>query len=160
MKRLMMLGGAPLLAVVMILAALFGLPMGAAADGEPPAGTVQNFETYTLYSQTVITTNSTYYSTGQRLAQWNSGDIFIVADVASGASFTVTAQVSPDNTNYADLDFEYGEADSLETKTYQRLMSADGVEVMRIPMAGEYLRVSIVTTGSVTPTVKVTMRNN
>lgn len=160
MKRLLTILSGPLLALVMVLAALGILPHAVAAVGEPPAGTTASIQTYTLYDTAVITTNGTIYSTGQQFQYWNAADVFVTADVASGGVVTVTAQVSSDNTNYANLDYEYADADEVATRTYQRVLSADGTEVMRIPMAGEYLRVSLATTGTVTPTVQTTMRNN
>lgn len=160
MKRFLTLAGGPVLAIVMVLAALGLLPQGAAAVGEPPAGTTQSIQTYVLYASQVITEDGTIYSDGRQFLFWNAADLFVTADVGSSAVVTVTAQVSPDDTNYADLDYEYVDADELLTQTYQRVLSADGTEVMRLPMAGEYLRVSIETTGTVTPTIQATMRNN
>ena len=148
------------MAMVMAISAGWGLSGPVQADGEPPAGTVQSVQTYTLYPATVITTNATYVSEGMRLEGWNAADVFVVADVGSGAAVTATVQVSPDNTNWATLDYEYADADALNTQSYQRVMSADGTELMRVPMAGEYLRVSLTTSGNVTPTVLATMRNN
>lgn len=160
MKRLLMIAGAPLLALVMVLFVLGMLPQGAAAVGEPPAGTTTNIQTYDLYTTQTITENGTIYSDAQQFSYWNAADIFITADVGSGAIITVTAQVSADGTNFADADYEYADADSLNTQSYQRVLSADGTEYMRLPMAGEYLRVSLTTTGTVTPAIKATLRNN
>lgn len=160
MKRLTAVIGAPLLAVMMLLVALGILPQSAAAVGEPPAGTTQSIQNYTLYAAQVITVNGTIYSDARNFQFWNSADVFVTADVASGGVVTVTAQASADGTNFADADYEYADADSLNTQAYQRVLSADGTDYMRLPMAGQYLRVSIATTGTVTPTIIVTMRNN
>lgn len=160
MQKLKYLGSVALL-VAAIVAGVFGLmPAGAKAIGEPPAGTANSVQSYTLYPSEVITVDGTIYSDAQNLAYWNAAEIFITADVASGALITVTAQVSADGTNFADADYEWGDSDSVNTQAYVRVLSADGTEYMRLPMAGEWLRVSIGTYGTVTPTIMATMRNN
>jgi len=83
----------------------------------------------------------------------------VTADVDSGATLMIAPQVSADGTNYTDADYEYVSS-GIATQTYSRTLSADGTEYLRIPMAGEYLRVKMVTTGTLTVTVKATMRNN
>lgn len=159
MRKLISLGILVLFAVATVVGVMGFAPEGAKAVGEPPAGTTNSIQTYTLYEATAIITDDTYYSDGQQFQHWNAADIFVIADVGTGV-FTVTAQVSPDDENYANLDYEWGDSDSLNTQVYQRVMSADGTEIMRVPMAGEWLRVSIVTSGTVTPTIMATMRNN
>lgn len=157
----------PLLGVALILAALGVLPLVAGAEGEPNAGTTQSIQTVTLYSPGAITTTGTRNSTGQRLQFYNAADVFVNLDMtaALAAIVTVTVQGSPDGTNYADLDYEYVQRVTtattvIATQTYRRVMSAGGTEVIRIPMTGEYLRVSLVSTGTFTPVVKATLRNN
>lgn len=156
----------PLLGTALVLAALLGLPLIAGAEGEPNAGTTQSIQTYTLYNPGIITASGTVNSTGQRLQFYNAADIFITVDMAStyAGVLTVTAQGSPLGTNYADLDYEYSQITSqtttIATQPYRRVMSAAGTEVMRVPMVGEYLRVTVVSTGTFTPTIRATMRNN
>lgn len=162
MERLARILAGPVLAGVIALAGFgfLGLAQLARAVGEPPAGTVQSVQTYTLYDAS-ITQDGTVYSTGQRFQFYNAGDVFItVADLQASGTVTITAQASPDDSNYANLDYEYADADALLTQPYRRVMTADGTEIMRLPMVGEYLRVSIWTSSTVTMTVQATMRNN
>ena len=49
-------------------------------------------------------------------------------------------------------------ASAISTKTQQRSLSANGTTYMSVPLAGEYWRVSVQTTGGVTTTVKATLR--
>jgi hypothetical protein len=43
---------------------------------------------------------------------------------------------------------------------YRLVLSADGSGYTRIPVVGEYLRFKMEYSGTLTPTVKVTLRNN
>ena len=115
-------------------------------------------------------------------------DVFIIADGTGTWSLTATPQLSPDGDNWTGADYEYvangfsqtatttitntdsvtstqvtvselsGTA-TVTTQALSRTMSADGMEYVRVPLAGEYLRVQLAVTGAVTPTVIVTYRN-
>jgi hypothetical protein len=184
MKRLMNISAALLLAVVMIVGVMGLLPEGAAAIGEPPAGTTASIQNYTLVPSTVITEDGTTYSDAQQFLFWNAVDLFVTADLTTSTEITITAQVSADGTNFADATYTYAAETLAETtsvvtstdgltasstvsssstpteQTYQIVLRADGTDYIRLPMAGQYLRVSIEASGDVTPTVIATMRNN
>ena len=119
---------------------------------------------------------------------WSVADVFIIADGTGTWSLTATPQLSPDASNWTGANWEYvansftesatttitntgavtstsvtvssltGSA-TVSTQAHSRTMTSDGTEYMRIPLAGEYLRVQLAVTGAVTPTVKVTYRN-
>jgi hypothetical protein len=91
-------------------------------------------------------------------AGWKSVDIFVTGDVSGTAWLTATAQVSADGVNWTAADYEYWTGSAISTKTHARSLSADGSEYMTVPLAGEYWRVSVQTTGGVTATVKATLR--
>lgn len=184
MKRLMAIFGAPLLAVVMTLAALGLLPQGVAAVGEPQSGTVNSIQNYTMLATTAITTDTTTYGGSQHLQHWNSVDLFVTADVSGTATITVTPQVSADDSNWSDAFYTYvantlAETTSVLTssgvttatstvsssgtptdQTYQVVMTADGTEHIRLPMAGRYLRAKVEVAGWLTPTIIAVARNN
>lgn len=161
MKTRFWSGTAVLLAALLVVALLAG-PGRVAAVGEPPSNTVERQLTATLYPATAISNGTTVYSAASVITRWNSADVFVGVDLTSTAFLTVTVQLSPDGTNWADADYEYVTADitgTIGTKTYVRSLSADGAEYMRVPLAGERLRVKIASSGAVTPTVWVTYRN-
>lgn len=187
MKRLLMITSPALLALAMILAALGLLPRAVAAVGEPPAGTTQSIQNYTLFATQQITSpgeTTTTNGTAQHVQYWNAADIFINADVDTDGIITVTAQLSADNSNFVDAAYTYLADTLIETvtvltstglttatatlsnsstpteQTYQVVLSADGTDYLRLPIAGQYLRVSLAYTGTVTPTVITTLRNN
>lgn len=115
---------------------------------------------------------------------YNSADVFVTGDVSGTETITVTPQFSVDGTYWTDATYTYV-ADALSSTTtvitgtegmtgtsttssssavteatYQIVMSADGTDYLRLPLAGKYLRFEIEHSGSVTPTVKVLLRNN
>lgn len=89
---------------------------------------------------------------------WKTVDVFVTADVASSGTLTATVQVSADGTNWADADYEYWTGSAIGTRTQQRVMTADGTEVITLPLAGERWRVKLTTTAPVTTTVMATLR--
>ena len=91
-------------------------------------------------------------------AGWQSVDIFVTGDVSGTATLTATMQVSADGTNWTNAAYEYWTGSAIGTKTQQRSLSANGTIYMPVPLAGEYWRVSVQTTGGVTTTVKATLR--
>lgn len=168
MKTRFWSGTAVLLAALLVVALLAG-PGRVAAVGEPPSNTVERQLTATLYPATAISDAVTVYSAASVITRWNSADVFVGVDltdttdvtgtVTASAFLTVTVQLSPDGTNWADADYEYATDSTIATKAYVRSLSADGTEYMRVPLAGERLRVKIESTQAVTPTVWVTYRN-
>ncbi|MCL4295674.1 MAG: hypothetical protein KJ077_08100 [Anaerolineae bacterium] len=121
-----------------------------------------------------------------KVSQWNAADIFLTGDISGTTIITLTPQFSPDASNWADATYDYV-ADTLvsttevltsdglvtattttssssapATETYQIVLSADGTDYLRLPIAGEYMRlkVEVYGDGGVTTTAKVTLRNN
>ena len=91
-------------------------------------------------------------------AGWKAVDIFVTGDVSGTATLTATMQVSADGLNWANANYEYWNGSAIGTKTQQRVISADGTAYLSAPLAGEYWRVQLTTTGGVTTTVKATLR--
>lgn len=151
-------GTAVLLAALLVLVLASGAGR-VAAVGEPPSNTVERQLTATLYPATAISNGVTVYSAAANSSKWNSADVFLGVDLTGTAFLTVTVQLSPDGTAWADADYEYATDSTIATKTYVRSLSADGTEYMRVPLAGEKLRVMIASSGAVTPTVWATYRN-
>lgn len=115
---------------------------------------------------------------------YHSADIFVTADVSGTDTITVTPQVSVDGTNWTDVTYTYV-ADTLAqtttvltstgtttatsttsmssavTEGIERVvLSTDTTDYLRIALAGKYLRLKIETSGTVTPTIKVLLRND
>jgi hypothetical protein len=124
-------------------------------------------------------------------------DVFVTADVSGTGEVTVTPQVSPDNISWVDVAYQYttnnvattsvatgqvvsgtsvlttttttttSSTSALAYGTYQVVMNADGTQLMRIPLYGEYLRFKYATStlsntlGNTIPAlqIKVTYKN-
>jgi len=119
-----------------------------------------------------------------RVRMWNEADVFVTVDLGTATTITVTAQHSADGSDWADAFYSYksdtlaqtttiltstgvttatsttSNSTSLEEQEYQMVFTADGTDYMRLPIAGEYLRFSMEYSGTVTPTIDVTLRNN
>jgi hypothetical protein len=115
---------------------------------------------------------------------YHSADIFVTADVSGTDVITVTPQFFPDASNWADATYTYvantlasttsvitstglttatttTSSSSTPTEaTHRVVMSADGTDYLRIPLAGKYVRFKIETSGTVTPTIKALFRND
>jgi hypothetical protein len=170
--------GRPLAVVVlaaMLLVALVA-PM-VMAQGEPQAGTVSGVTTYTYYPTTALTGSGTAYSaaprtvSGQDLSRavkyYNAMDVFVTVDlITSTGTITVTPQFSADQANWANAYYTYptwtdSATATINTQTYQVVLTADGTNYIKVPVSGEYFRVKIEYAGTtLTPTVKATLRNN
>jgi hypothetical protein len=164
MKRLLLVG---LLLCAMGTAVVVGMtPQAAAQDVFVQPVTVQR--TYTLYGPTAVTT-STVNTASPNLDTYNrdmavttgfgTADVFVTVDGTGTFTATSTVQVSADGVNWATADYEYATDSAIATQSFARTQTADGTEYMRVPLAGERLRVQIAVTGAVTPTVWVTYRN-
>ena len=115
---------------------------------------------------------------------YHSADIFVTADITPSSYLTITPQFSVDQINWADATYTYV-ADTLASTTsvvtgtegmtattttsmnstvteatYQILMSNDGTDYLRLPLAGKYLRFKIEHSDMVTPTINVLLRND
>lgn len=153
------------LVVDVLVAGAFLLP---AAQADASVMPVSKQLSGTLYPATAGTGAATVYSSspkldasGRNLAStvgWSVADVFITTDIATSGSLTATVQFSADNVNWASADYEYGDS-SIATQTHRRVMTADGTEYLQVPIAGEYLRVSLQRSASMTNTVVVVYRN-
>lgn len=154
------------LAVLMILVALVALMQPtatpAAAQSAPSSQlTVDVLSATYIATSTVNTARPNIDAAARDVSQtsgWKSVDIFVTGALSGTAWLTATAQVSADGTNWANATYEYWTGSAISTKTQSRSLSADGTTFMNVPLAGEYWRVSIQTTGGVTTTVKATLR--
>lgn len=159
-----------LLGVFFVMANGGGTPVQAV--GEPANTTMTRIQTYTLYPATALTGSQTKYSSAPYLDaysrdasatnKFSAVDLFLTIDISGTGGVTMTAQVSADQSNWTDADFTWPDpvvTNTLRTTSYVRTLTADGTEYVRVPLAGEYLRVKLVTSGTVTPTVKATYRN-
>mgnify|MGYP000915271498 FL=1 len=153
-------------ATLMVLFALLVLlqpaPTPAAAQPAPSDQlTVDVLSTTYIATATVNSAAPNVDANGRdisRTAGWKSVDIFVAGTVSGTAWLTATAQVSADGTNWANAAYEYWTGSAISTKTQSRSLSANGTTYMTLPLAGEYWRVSVQTTGGVTATVKATLR--
>lgn len=129
--------------------------------GAPDLTGVAQSQTYTFINARVLTSSTTItYSTSPlRLAYWAVADVFVTGDVSGTTAFTVTPQYSADNVNWVNATYTYIATGTLTTVTPQIVINSDTTSFMRIPMAGEYLRFRVDNSGSVTVTVKATMKN-
>jgi hypothetical protein len=178
MRYLHGIGAALVLALVVVgLALSVAQTQPAAAIGEPPAGSVSGYVSYTLYPATALTTDDTTYSSSPRtfagedvsmVAEFNSVDICSTVDISGTGTITVTPQFTnygdnrATNRYWADADYDYWTSSAVSAETYQSVLSADGADCIRAPVIGEYLRLKIehTTTDTITPSVRVTLRNN
>lgn len=158
-----------LLFVALLLAARSSLVL---AEGDPVLNGQIKQLTVTLYPATALTSSGTAYSASPRTSVpgrddssvngWAYADVFIKTDIATTGTLTATVQFSPDGSNWATADYEYATGNttgSVGTQIHRRVMTADGVEIIRLPVAGEKMRVMLQHTATMTPTVLVTYRN-
>lgn len=153
------------LVVAVLVAGGFLLP---AAQAEASVTPVSKQLTATLYAATAVTGSGTANTAqpktdaaGRNLADttgWSVADVFVTTDIATSGTLTATVQFSADGVNWASADYEYG-ASSISTQTHRRVMTADGTEYLQVPIAGQYLRVQMQRSASMTNTVMVVYRN-
>jgi hypothetical protein len=134
-----------------------GLLIAPTVGATPPApGAVIGVSTRVFSSAVVITgaTHTTYTSSPlifrsvdlSKISGYYLADAFVTADVNGGSTVTATPQVSNDAINWTSLPYTSG-------------LSADGTDLQQFVLAGEYLRYSYLTTGTITITLKITLRN-
>lgn len=150
-----------------LLAALFSLNVF--AGGEPLPAAPVKVTGYTFYSTAVVsgtTVNTAPSATSlgvdpAKTGNWNSADVFITTDVATSAQLTATVQFSGDGTNYANA-YWYGTDSSgvAVANLYRQVLTADGTAYLRVPIAGDKMRVTLLATGQTTTSVYVVYRNN
>ena len=152
---------------VLAAATLLNVALPAAAQDAFVQPVVEQ-RTYTLYPATAVTTG-TVNTASPNLDGFNRdmalttgfsvADVFITVDGTGTFTATSTVQLSADGSNWATADYEYETSSEIGTQSFARTQTADGTEYMRVPLAGDRLRVQIAVTGAVTPTVMVTYRN-
>ena len=158
-----------LLVMAMLLPARSGLVF---AEGDPLFNGQTKQLTVTLYPQTALTSSGTVYSASPRTTVagrddsnvngWAYADVFVKTDIATSGTLTATVQFSPNGSDWATADYEYASGSTtglIGTQTHRRVMTADGVEIIRLPVAGEKIRVMLQHTATMTPTIWVTYRN-
>lgn len=145
------------------------LASGSYASSDVYPGSTQRTATYTLYGPTALFTETVNTDPAvnvvgqdpQYAAQWSAADVFIIGQVSEGGRLTATIQFSPDDSNYVDAFFWSEDSEgALVAHTHTKVLTASGAGYMRVPIVGDYMRVNIATLGTVTPTIKVTYRNN
>lgn len=139
------------------------------AAGEPPPATTQRTQVYTFLEPTALVTGTAYSNpalTSQSVdpalvGAWNEAIVYVSAAVSSTSNSLVTVQFSPDNEAFADAYYQVADADGdLINHTYAISVTTDGTNYLRVPVHGEYMRLRFDTTGTVTTTAKVFLRNN
>ncbi len=137
-----------------------------------PAEQVAAPRTVTLYGPTAVTTGTTYSAApltvnGQdfsRVTNYKSADVFVATDAGSSGTVTVTVQGSADQATWAnviDVVHTFSSTGTLINTNYTYrvvLAGASASGLIRAPLAGEFVRVSVEAAGAVTPTVKATYR--
>lgn len=134
--------------------------------------------TGTTYSSAPLTAQGNDLA---RTSNYGWGDFFVSTDAGSTGTIVVTVQASADESTWADVTEIVHVADTSLTHTldvsgtltgtlttagvlsqaytYQATLSgASASNLIRAPLPGEFVRVKIVATGAVTPTVKATFR--
>lgn len=149
------------LLVVLLVLLSFTTPNAQAQD--PASNTL----TVNVLSATVIT-NATQVTSAPNIdAQardvsktqgWNKADIFVSATISPTAIVTATIQFSPDTTNWANGYSEYWTGSAIGQNPQRIVLSAAGTGYVSVPLAGSNWRVSLTSTGTVTATVKATLR--
>jgi len=147
------------MAVALLVVAITGVGL-AAAVGEPEPGTVQGITTYAAYSSVLTGSLATVNSTSRDIRSWHSADAFLTVDLGANAAATLTAQLSPNNSQWANAEYNYVSSTTVVEVPYRVVFTSDGDDYLRLPMAGMYLRFSLTYTGPVTTTVNVTLRND
>lgn len=153
-----------LIAVLALFLAAYGQ-----SPGQPQPGTVNRTATFTIWESARVSGTTSYsdapnLQTGgadaARVTDWNSVDVFVNVDVADSATLTATVQFSPDAITWADSEFDYVSSSAIAQGKHRRVLAADGSALLRVPVAGNYMRVALTASGVTTPTVIVTYRNN
>ncbi len=158
-----------MLVTVMLMALGGSLAFADSGSGDPQIGKPVGWASYTFYNTTIATTSTVNTASpltrsgldASRAVAWGQADIFVTADVSGTATVTVTPQLSNDATNWVSAYWNTISGTTVTAQPYRIVLSADGSNYVRVPIAGEYLRFQISTSGSgtVTPTVRVTYKN-
>jgi hypothetical protein len=143
--------------LTLLACALLVASLSAPAAAAPPSpGAIVGVSTRTFALTKVITGNtqttftaSPLLSRGIDLSKTTGyylADSFVTADVNGGSSLIAVPQVSADAVNWTAL-------------PYTSTLSADSTDLQQFTTAGEYLRYSLTTTGTITITIRITLKN-
>jgi hypothetical protein len=128
--------------------------------------------TFTLYGPTAVTTGTTYSDAplminGQdfaRVTNFSEAAVYVSTGANSAGTVTVTIQTSADAAVWADakeIVHTFNSTGTLSSSDYFHkavLTGADDADVINAPLSGEFMRVKVQATGTLTPTVKATLR--
>ena len=163
MKRAIYLGAA-LLAVLLLAGSAL------AQVRQPPVRTT-SAATGILFKQTALEDETAYSAivpvvtgvSGEtdvvRIGFVTVADLLTSATVGESATLTVTPQFSADGENWADAYGTHLGTTGIEERTLQTVLTADGAELLRVAVVGQYMRVKVTAEGEVTPEIRVTLRN-
>ena len=158
-KQIIQLAAVWALALLAML--LFVVPaLAVGGPGDPEPGTVAGITSYSADSRIVTGSITTVNSASRRINVWHAADVFLVVDLGANAVVTVTPQLSWNNSDWVNAQYRWITTTTPQESVYQFVVSADGNDYIRLPLAGEYLRFSITYTGPVTSTIGVTLRND
>lgn len=156
-------------AIAIVLIASF-IPTVFASNGEPDPGTITKVVTYQYYPAKRLTGSGTVYSAAprvqsgidvSRVGAFNSADVFVNVDITGTGAITITPQFSADQVNWSDADYvQHNSSATPVPSVYRFSLNADGTNHVRVPISGEFLRIKIAYSGTLTPTVLATLRNN
>lgn len=156
------------LLVAALAAALAGTVL-ASDPGEPEPGTVRGLSgPHAIYAASTGLTATTYTASpntiyGQDVSLtwlYHAMDVFVSVDVSGTDTITVTPQFSADAANWANTYYQTVSGTTVTAHDYRVVLSADGTNYVRVPLAGKYTRFKIETGGTVTPTIRVLLRND
>lgn len=152
--------GAIALLLSLLLAVALAVPMYAQdASGDPDPATVVNVTPVTLLATRVITVDQV--TAGQNTSRWNSIDLFSSVTVASGGALTTTLQFSADGVRWANAYwYSVNSTGTVSSNMYRFIQTSDGTNYLRVPLAGQYVRLDLDVTGTVTPTLVGVFKNN
>ncbi len=171
MKNLRVLLLVTMLVTVMLMALGGSLAFADSGSGDPQIGKPVGWASYTFYNAQ-LTSNATQYSASpltrsgldlSKVVQWGVAEVFVTADVSGTATVTVTPQLSNDATNWVSAYWNTISGTTVTAQPYRIVLSADGGNYLRLPVAGEYLRFKIESSATssqtVTTTVRATLKN-
>lgn len=119
------------------------------------------FVTVDIASTGTLTVTPQYSADGTNWANATRLSEGWVLPLSYSATLTNSSGVTNTTTSTSTTSFSGSTASrQSEEITYQIVLSADGTDYVRIPVVGEYVRFSLAYTGTMTPTIKATVRNN
>lgn len=174
-KRLFVLFAMTILVVVGLAAALW--PMASLSAQAEPA---KSRGSVSLYSGAAITT--TAYSSEPYIAvQWKNVDVWATVDISGSGNIVLTVQESYDGDHWADAFSEYlatnttitatasttstetttaTVSSSWTTRTRNKTIAADGTYyIPDVQVSGNYMRVKMVPSTTVTPTLRLVLKD-